>query len=79
MMFKKNMGRLDRTLRFIAGLALVPIGLFLMGGWQGNTNGIIVAVFAILPLATSLTGFCPAYVPFGISTLEKQKWQTTNH
>ena len=35
-MFKKNMGWLDRTVRFIVGVALIPTGLFLLGGWQGN-------------------------------------------
>ncbi len=72
-MFKKNMGRLDRTLRFIVGVTLIPIGLFVLGGWQGNLIGVLVAAFALLPLATSLTGFCPVYVPFGISTLDREQ------
>ncbi len=60
---KANMGSLDRTLRLIAGAAL--IGLTLTGnigawGWIG-----------IVPLATSLIGVCPAYLPFGISTCKK--------
>jgi hypothetical protein len=69
-MFKKNMGQLDRALRFIAGVALIPIGLFLLGGLQGNLPGILVAIFGVVPLlATSLIGICPGYIPFGISTL----------
>jgi len=75
-MFKKNMGLLDRTVRFIVGVALIPIGLLLLGGWQGNLTGIIVAVFALLPIVTSVTGFCPLYVPFGISTLGKEQHAT---
>jgi len=67
-MFKKNLGRLDRALRFVAGAALIPIGLFLLGGWKGNPTGLLVAVLALIPLVTGLIGFCPAYVPFGIST-----------
>lgn len=60
---KANMGSLDRTLRLIAGVAL--IGLTMTGnigawGWIG-----------IVPLATSLIGVCPAYLPFGISTCKK--------
>ncbi len=69
-MFKKNVGRLDRTVRLIVGVALIPIGLFLLGGWQGNSTGILVAVLALIPLVTGLIGLCPAYVPFGISTRE---------
>jgi len=72
-MFKKNMGRLDRTLRAIVGVALVPIGLFALGGWQGTLIGLLVTAFALLPFATSLTGFCPVYVPFGISTLDREQ------
>jgi hypothetical protein len=30
--------------------------------------GIILAVFAVVFLATSLFGWCPLYMPFGIST-----------
>lgn len=67
-MLRQNMGRLDRTVRFIVGAALIPIALFALGGWQGNLGGILVGAFAVVPLLTSLTGFCPAYVPFGIST-----------
>ena len=67
-MLRKNVGGLDRTLRFIAGVALVPTGLFVLGGWRGNVIGIVVAAFALIPLVTSLIGFCPAYVPFRIST-----------
>lgn len=72
-MFKQNMGRLDRTLRFIVGAALIPIGLFALGGWQGDLIGILVVAFTLLPLVTSLTGFCPGYIPFGISTCDREQ------
>jgi hypothetical protein len=74
-MFKKNMGQLDRTLRFIVGVALILIGPFLLGGWQGNLLGTlrVVAAFGVGPLlVTSLIGFCPGYIPFGISTLGRE-------
>ncbi len=67
-MFKRNLGRLDRTLRIIVGAALIPIALFVLGGWQGNPTGLLVAALALIPLVTGLIGSCPAYVPFGIST-----------
>ncbi len=66
---RRNMGLLDRTLRFVVGAALIPVGLVALSGWQGNLIGVLVAAFALIPLVTSLTGFCPAYVPFGISTI----------
>ena len=73
-MFKKNMGWLDRTVRFIVGVALIPTGLFLLGGWQGNLVGILVTAFALLPILTGLTGFCPGYIPFRISSSFSQNW-----
>jgi hypothetical protein len=74
-MLRHNMGRLDRILRLVVGVALIPIGLFALGGWHGDLVGILVAALAVLPLGTSLTGFCPGYVPFGISTNAERKIQ----
>ena len=57
---KANVGTLDRALRIAAGLLL--LGLTLAGvigvwGWIG-----------LVPLATGLFRFCPAYPLLGIST-----------
>lgn len=70
-MFKKNVGRLDCTIRLILGISLALIGLFLLGGWQGNSAGVDLALFALWPLMTGLFGFCGIYALLGISTLEK--------
>lgn len=56
----KNMGGIDKIMRITAGLAL--IGLTLAGtigpwGWIG-----------VVPLATGLLGWCPAYNLIGIKT-----------
>ncbi len=59
---KENMGGMDRTLRIIAGLAILSL-LFILEGnarWWG--------LVGLVPLLTGITGFCPAYLPFGIST-----------
>jgi hypothetical protein len=57
---KTNEGGLDRTLRIVAGLAL--IGLTLSGtigvwGWVG-----------LVPLATGAIGWCPLYTLLGWSS-----------
>jgi hypothetical protein len=62
---KKNMGNLDRTLRFLAAAAL--IALFYNGTISG-TWGIVLVVLAVVFFLTSFVGFCPLYVPFGIRT-----------
>ena len=57
---KANVGTVDRVLRIVVSLVL--IGLTLAGsigpwGWIG-----------VVPIATGLFRFCPAYLPFGWST-----------
>ncbi len=71
-MFKKNLGRLDRTVRIMVGIAIALIGLFPLSGWRGNSTGIDLALFGLWPLLTGVVGFCGLYVPFGISTREEK-------
>jgi len=57
---KANVGGLDRAARIGAGAVLVALaatGVVGLWGWLG-----------LVPLATGLTGWCPAYLPFGLST-----------
>ena len=56
---KKNVGSIDRTLRIIAGLALIGWGLYAQN-WLG-------AIGAIL-LFTGIMSWCPVYLPFGLSS-----------
>jgi hypothetical protein len=72
-MFRKNIGRLDRTIRLIAGAGIFLIGIFPLNGWQGKSTGVDVALFALWPLMTGLFGFCGIYKLLGISTQEKDK------
>lgn len=72
-MLKRNEGTIDRVLRVLVATVLLLAGLFWLGGLQGRALGLIVAVFSLLPLTTGVTGVCPMYIPFGISTLEKGK------
>ncbi len=59
-MFTVNEGRLDRAVRGIVGIALIAlvfVGPKTPWGWIG-----------LLPIATGLSGTCPAYTIFGFST-----------
>jgi len=56
---KCNMGKTDRILRGIVGVAVIAAGVYYQSWW-----GAIGAI----PLGTALLGWCPAYLPFGISS-----------
>ncbi len=56
----RNVGGIDRILRIVVGIALIAFALFsgheyAVWGWVG-----------VVPLATGLIRWCPAYLPFGI-------------
>ena len=55
-----NVGTIDRIIRIVAGVALIA--------WVAFFNGPVWAWIGVLPLATGLIGWCPAYLPFGIKT-----------
>ncbi len=57
---KCNMGKADRIIRLIIGLAIVAWGVM-------NAN-IIADVIGGILLFTAVTGWCPLYLPFGINT-----------
>jgi K+-transporting ATPase A subunit len=63
-----NMGTVDRVARVI--IALAVFALYFAGKLTGLL-GIILCVFALVFVVTSLFGFCPAYLPFRISTRKK--------
>ncbi|HNW62186.1 MAG TPA: DUF2892 domain-containing protein [Piscinibacter sp.] len=57
---KTNEGTIDRALRVLAGLVLIALaatGTVGVWGWIG-----------LVPLATGLIGWCPAYTLLGINT-----------
>ena len=62
---KINEGSIDRIVRIVAGLVLISlvfIGPQTPWGWIG-----------VVPLATGLIGWCPAYTLFGINTCSMKK------
>lgn len=67
---KKNMGVTDSVIRML--IAVVILSLYLAGIINGTLAIILLAV-AIIFILTGLIGFCPLYLPFGISTRKKNK------
>lgn len=62
---KPNMGTIDRTIRTV--LALLVVVLY-FAGYINGTVAIVLGVVALAFLLTSAIGWCPAYVPLGLST-----------
>lgn len=67
---KKNMGIIDKIIR-IAVAALIAV-LYFSHVISGTTAAILGALSVVL-IATSFIGFCPLYVPFGISTCKTKR------
>jgi Protein of unknown function (DUF2892) len=60
---KCNMGNTDRIIRGIMGLVIVGLGVY-FSSWFG--------LIGIIPIGTAVFKFCPVYVPFKISTADKE-------
>lgn len=56
---KTNVGKIDRIFRMVLGLSLLIWG-YLSQNWLG--------AIGLIPLFTAFFRWCPAYLPFGIST-----------
>lgn len=56
-----NMGPVDRALRAVAGLAMLP------AVFEGASG--VWGMLGVLPLVTALDGYCPLYELIGISTV----------
>ncbi len=67
---KKNMGGVDKILRII--VAAIIVVLYLLGKISGTLGIVLLVVAAVLSIV-SMVGSCPLYLPFGISTLPKEK------
>ena len=73
MTIRKNVGRIDRYMRLAAAAGLFVTGLAFLGGMSGRPDGLFIAAVGFIPLATGLAGFCPLYVPLGLSTRAKRE------
>ena len=58
-MMKQNSGDIDRGLRIALGVVGIGAGIYFQSYW---------GAIALVPLLTGLIGWCPAYLPLGLST-----------
>lgn len=66
---KKNMGGTDRVLRAVIAIAIV---LLYFNNVITGALGIVLMVLAAIFLLTAFLGFCPLYLPFGLSTCKRK-------
>lgn len=70
----KNMGTADRVVRTLIALAIAV--LYFTGKISG-TLAIVLGIVAIAFVLTSLVGWCPSYLPFGLSTRKPSSGPST--
>ena len=56
---EKNVGSVDKGIRIVAGVGIIAAGV-VYGSWWG--------AIGLLPIATVLLSWCPAYALLGIKT-----------
>ncbi len=61
---QKNVGGIDKIARILIGIALIIWALSSGPAW---------AFIGVLPLATGLLGWCPAYTLFGFKTCKLKR------
>jgi hypothetical protein len=59
---KCNIGKADRIIRVILGAGIIAIGIYLKSWW---------GAIGVIPIITAAIGWCPAYLPFGISSCKR--------
>ena len=56
---KPNVGQSDRNIRIVLGVVIIVAGVYFKSWW---------GVIGIVPILTAVIRWCPAYLPFGISS-----------
>lgn len=59
---EQNIGQTDKKIRVVIGVILILVGIITHSWW---------GAVGLVPLLTSLVGFCPLYTLLKISTCEK--------
>lgn len=59
---KCNVGKADRIIRVILGAGIIAVGIYLKSWW---------GAIGVIPIITAAVGWCPVYLPFGISSCKR--------
>lgn len=61
---KVNVGKTDKIGRILLGVTVIALGIYFQSWW---------GLVGIIPLTTALSGWCPLYSIFGLSTCPAKK------
>ncbi len=62
-----NVGQTDKMIRLVAGVVLIAVAFWKLGG-IATTAGIVAVVVGAVLMATAIINFCPAYGLLGLRT-----------
>lgn len=74
-LLRRNVGGLDRAIRLLVGSILLAAGIFLR--IHGYSHALTIGIIGLVMFVMSAIGYCPLYVPFGISTAGRQTGANT--
>ena len=67
---KKNLGSIDKAIRVLmAAIVFILVFAKVVTG----TGAVILFILGVVLVLTSIVGFCPIYLPLGLSTMNKTK------
>ncbi|MCR9155507.1 MAG: DUF2892 domain-containing protein [Bacteroidetes bacterium] len=72
----RNIGRLDRRLRFWFSFVLLVIGLWYFNGASLNSTGLSISIFSGIIMLSALAAYCPVCHLFRIHTLSEEELNT---
>lgn len=61
---KCNVGKNDKIVRWIVGLAIIVLGIVVKSWW---------GLLGLIPILTAVFGLCPLYLVFGLSTCKVEE------
>jgi hypothetical protein len=62
----KNVGSIDRIIRYVGAAVLIVAGIF-----SGGVTRYILWGISLVPILTATFQFCPLWLPFKINTYKK--------
>ncbi len=65
-----NVGKTDKVIRLIAGIALIAASFLALGG-VSTTIGVVAGVVGLVLIATAMIKFCPIYKILGLNSCGK--------